>query len=292
MFFELAEYAPIGFISCDTDGTINYVNRKLLELMDSPDSAATKQVNLFELPALLQSGFSDKLRECMSADKLITYEMRYTSIWGKSNWLRVHFSPNKENGVVIGAHIVTDDITEKKRQETELLERVQSDPLTQAYNRNVLETVLLKRLDESEIKGLSGCFAILDVDDFKQINDSHGHKAGDSILRLLAVRIKKELREYDLLIRTGGDEFLIYLHNISNKENAGRTIDRIMRKSSGSYQLQDILDNEAVCITVSYSIGISMLPEDGTAVDVLMAKADKALYAVKKGGKAGYGFFS
>ncbi len=292
MFFELAEYAPIGFISCNTVGTINYVNRKLLELLGSPGPAATKQINLFELPSLQQSGFSDKLRECMSNDRLVTFEIRYTSVWGKDNWLRVHISPNKEDGVVIGAHIVTDDITEKIRQETELLERVQIDPLTKAYNRNVLETILPERLHESSADDLTGCFAILDVDDFKHINDCYGHKAGDIVLKSLASKIKEELREYDMLIRTGGDEFLIYLHDTRNKENTGKTIDRIFKVVSKEYLLQNVLDNETVCLPVSCSIGASMLPADGTAVDILMAKADKALYVVKKEGKADYGFFS
>ncbi len=292
MFFELAEYAPIGFLSCDTEGNINYVNRKLLELMDSPDSTATKRINLFELPALRQSGFSDKLRECMREDRLITHEMCYTSIWGKNNWLRVHFSPNKEHDAVIGAHIVTDDITERKHQEAELLERVQSDPLTKAYNRNVLETTLPERLNISETNGFSACVAILDFDDFKKVNDTYGHKAGDTVLRYLAMRIIKELREDDLLIRTGGDEFLFYLHNIKDQTNAAKTIERIFRKVSGEYRLDNITDREIICLDLSCSIGASMFPENGKTVDILMAKADKVLYEVKKEGKADYGFFS
>jgi diguanylate cyclase (GGDEF)-like protein len=241
-----------------------------------------------ELPPLKERGFSNKLLECMEKDREIIYEMGYESMWGKNSWLRVHYSPNKENDEVTGANIVVDDITDKKIKEDDLKEMAHRDPLTRAYNRNALESILLERINEANDNNLVSCVAIVDVDDFKNINDSYGHRIGDSVLKYLAARVKHELREQDLIIRTGGDEFLIYLHNIKNKEATVHFIKRIFKKISSGYRFVEDEASESMSLDVSCSIGCSFFPEDGKTVEELMAKADISLYKVKNCCKANY----
>jgi GGDEF domain-containing protein len=216
-----------------------------------------------ELPPLKERGFSNKLLECMEKDREIIYEMGYESMWGKNSWLRVHYSPNKENDEVTGANIVVDDITDKKIKEDDLKEMAHRDPLTRAYNRNALESILLERINEANDNNLVSCVAIVDVDDFKIINDSYGH-------------------------RIGGDEFLIYLHNIKNKEAAEHFIKRIFKKISSGYRFVEDEISESMSLDVSCSIGCSFFPEDGKTVEGLMAKADISLYKVKNCCKANY----
>lgn len=287
MFYTLAEYAPVGFLSCNTKGSITYANKRLIELMGSPSYDTTKKINLLEFTNLTECGFSQKLKECMQKGKNIEYEFAYKSLWGKFNWLRSYFTPIKENDTVIGANIVIDDITDNKTVEYDLKEKVFRDPLTRAYNRHALENKLPSRLSEVKLKGTISCIAIVDIDNFKEINDNFGHKAGDAVLKYLATRVKKELREDDLFIRTGGDEFLIYLHDIREEKNASNFIKRIFDKITGSYRLMDEND-EPYKIYVSCSIGASFFPKDGSSVETLMAKADKALYKVKNSGKSNY----
>ena len=287
MFYTLAEYAPVGFLSCNTKGTITYANKRLIELMGSPSYDTTKKINLLEFTNLTECGFSQKLKECMQNEKNIEYEFAYKSLWGKFNWLRSYFTPIKENNTVIGANIVIDDITDNKTFEYDLKEKVFRDPLTRAYNRHALENKLPSRLSEVKLKGTICCIAIVDIDNFKEINDNFGHKAGDAVLKYLATRVKKELREDDLFIRTGGDEFLIYLHDIREEKNASNFIKRIFDKITGSYRLMDEND-EPYKVYVSCSIGASFFPKDGSSVETLMAKADKALYKVKNSGKSNY----
>jgi len=287
MFYTLAEYAPVGFLSCNTKGTITYANKRLIELMGSPSYDTTKKINLLEFTNLTECGFSQKLKECMQNEKNIEYEFAYKSLWGKFNWLRSYFTPIKENNTVIGANIVIDDITDNKTFEYDLKEKVFRDPLTRAYNRHALENKLPSRLSEVKLKGTISCIAIVDIDNFKEINDNFGHKAGDAVLKYLATRVKKELREDDLFIRTGGDEFLIYLHDIREEKNASNFIKRIFDKITGSYRLMDEND-EPYKVYVSCSIGASFFPKDGSSVETLMAKADKALYKVKNSGKSNY----
>lgn len=287
-FYTLAEYAPIGFVSCNIEGEVTYANKKLLEVMDSPSYEATKKINLLKSPNFKVNNFSDKLKECMDKDRVITYDVAYKSIWGKHSWVRVHFTPNKENDLVIGANIVVDDISDKKRREDDLKEKVYRDSLTRAYNRYALETILLDRLNEAKDKQLISCVAVVDIDDFKNINDSYGHKAGDSVLKYLATRVKQELREHDLIFRIGGDEFLIYLHDIRDEKNASQFIKRISRKISGKYRLEDDINDTSYSLDVSCSIGVCFFPKHGQTVETLMAKADEVLYKVKKSGKANY----
>ena len=287
MFYTLAEFAPVGFLSCNTKGSITYANKRLIELMGSPSYETTKNINLLDFVSLRECGFSEKLEECMTHDKIIEFEFAYKSIWGKFNWLKAYFTPVKENSLVTGSNIVLDDITEKKKNEYDLKEKVFRDSLTKAYNRHALDNKLPDRLSEVKLKGMISCIAIVDIDNFKEINDNFGHKAGDGVLKYLATRVKKELREDDLFIRTGGDEFLIYLHDIREEKNASNFIKRIFDKITGSYRLMDEND-EPYKIYVSCSIGASFFPKDGSSVETLMAKADKALYKVKSSGKSNY----
>ena len=255
--------------------------------MDSPSFEVTKNLNLLDLVNLRECGFSEQLKKCMEDDTSIIFEFAYKSVWNKSSWLRAYFTPVKENDLIVGSNIVLDDITEKKRSEQELQEKVFRDPLTSAYNRRALDKQLPDKLDQLKEKGLMGCIALLDIDNFKDINDKFGHKAGDSVLMHLAARVLKALREEDLLIRTGGDEFLIYLHDIREKKNASKFIKRIFEKITGTYRMTD--DNGLpYTLDVRCSLGVSFFPADGEGVEILMSKADKSLYKVKDNGKDAY----
>ncbi len=289
-FYVLAEYAPVGFVSCNLLGEITYANKKLLEILDSPSYEATSKFNLLHLPSLKNKGFSEKLSKCMKENREIVYEMDYKSMWGKETWLKVYYSPVNERGKVIGANVLVEDITDRKFYEDELKAKAERDPLTKAYNRNALETVILKRLGESKDKSLISCIAIVDIDNFKAINDNYGHKAGDSILKHMAYRVKRELRGKDVLIRTGGDEFLVYLHDIKNKENASKFIKRIFDKISSDYRITDNNDR-AFTLYVGCSIGVSFFPKDGLVIAELVSRADAALYKVKNSGKANFSLY-
>lgn len=287
-FFTLAEYAPVGFVTCDRNGVISYANKKLLEILDSPAYEATTKINLLTYPNLIKSGFSDKLADCLKNDRLLQHEMHYLSLWGKELWLKIFFTPIKENGEIIGANIVIDDISDKKASEDLLKERAVKDALTRTYNRNAMDTILTDYLFEAKVKQLISCALMVDIDNFKYINDNYGHKAGDIILQYLATRIKLETKEHDLIIRTGGDEFLVYLHDIKDEENANIIIQRILTKISGEYHVLDNVRGINHNIPIQVSVGAAFYPRHGVTAEDLMARADDAMYVVKKTGKAGF----
>ncbi|HCU08209.1 MAG TPA: NAD(P)H-hydrate epimerase, partial [Clostridiales bacterium] len=283
--YSLAESAPVGFISCDVNGAITYANRKLLEILDSPSLEATRQINLLKFPLLQDAGFTDRLKECMEKDRIVKHEMGYRSKWGRESWLVVHMTPTKEEGQLSGASIVLDDVTETKKIQDDLKEKVYLDSLTLAYNRRVLDTLLQERLETLAGEGKVGCIGVLDVDDFKRINDHYGHKAGDGVLKYLAMRARKALREQDLVIRTGGDEFLVYLHDVGSEEGAHHAMERVLQKINGRYRLDDGKGKKLLNLNVTSSMGIAFFPKDGHTVEELMAQADVTLYQIKNGVK-------
>ena len=287
-FYMLAEHAPVGFISCNIEGEVMYANKKILDILGSESYEETKNINLLNFQPLIERGFSDKLKESINKDREISFEMGYRSIWGKNSWLRIHMKPNKDYGKIIGVNIVVDDITEKKEKEEVLKTKANRDPLTRAFNRNALDDILPDKLNESNDRNLKSCIAVVDIDDFKKINDTYGHRVGDQVLKYFSMRIKKELREEDLLIRTGGDEFLIYLHDIKNEKNASYFIKRLFEKCSSEYRIEDEIKDKNIKLDVTCSMGVSFYPRDGQTVEELMAKSDQILYKVKDKGKADY----
>ena len=202
--------------------------------------------------------------------------------------MKVSFTPYSENGKVVGANILVIDVTEDKETEELLKEMAQRDSLTRAYNRHVLETIIPDRLEVTKDNDRISCIVVMDVDDFKDINDQYGHRDGDKVLQYLAMRVKQELREEDLIVRTGGDEFLLYLHDIRDEDNAKIFVDRIYKKITGSYRLKDDFNEDPQNLEVSLSIGVAFYPKDGDDIFQLMSKADQALYRVKRSGKSDY----
>ncbi len=168
---------------------------------------------------------------------------------------------------------------EKLRSELELMSRlVREDQLTGALNRRGLDEALAREVARAERAGASLCVAMIDIDDFKNINDSFGHQVGDIVLVHLVSLIRETIRNNDLIGRYGGDEFLLLLPELQMEE-ASAVMDRLRREvaakplSWGNHRL-----------VVSFSIGVAarVSGEEGIA---LVQRADQALYAVKRVGK-------
>ncbi len=168
------------------------------------------------------------------------------------------------------------DIDEEKREEQKLVTAAKMDKMTMVYNRETTMDTIRKILSDEPDK--NHVLFMIDVDNFKNLNDTRGHQAGDEFLIDLAAEIKSSFRETDVVGRIGGDEFFALMRNVP-----GDSI--TLRKA------QELLDTiQEVCedyegLNLSSSIGISMYPQDGTTLDELYAQADAALYEAKRKGK-------
>ena len=181
---------------------------------------------------------------------------------------------------VIG-HIV--DIHEDKLKEIELKLRADHDGLTGLMNKQATETLIKSTLEQYEADPeLVGALMILDTDNFKNINDTYGHSTGDRVLARIGDVIRNNFKGMDVTGRIGGDEFMVFMHNIRIPVNAESLADKVQTLVRHSFENEDFGKD------VSMSIGISVAPDHGTDFQTLYEKADKALYYAKTHGKAAH----
>jgi len=208
-------------------------------------------------------------------------EYRMISRTGDEVWIR-------EEEVVVGrdeagrpklVQGVIIDITERKRLEEELAHRAAHDPLTSLPNRTVFRERLVAALARpGAVSGVAVLF--IDVDDFKLINDTMGHAAGDELLIAVARRLELAIRQGDVAARAGGDEFTILVDGLAHEDDATRLADRIAGLLARPVAVQG---RE---MTIAVSIGIAVFEDPASGPDELLAQADAALYEAKARGKA------
>ncbi|MCP5268518.1 MAG: diguanylate cyclase [Zoogloeaceae bacterium] len=198
---------------------------------------------------------------------------------GKPYWMNVSGNPRFDDaGNFVGYHGVASDITLRIESEERYRHLAYHDPLTQLPNRRLLTDRLEQSIREAVRYHGKIALLLLDLDGFKQINDQHGHAAGDLVLAVVAERLREVVREADTVARMGGDEFVVLLPNISEIEGAINVAGKIHGKIR-----QPIIDGEHR-YQVGTSIGISLYPVHGQTPDELLQHADHAMYHGKSRG--------
>lgn len=174
-----------------------------------------------------------------------------------------------------------------ERSESQLEHLVHYDPLTHLPNRRLLQSLLAHAIDRAKRDGRIGALLLLDLDRFKDINDSLGHRAGDRLLQLVASRFRPCLGSSDILARLGGDEFGILLENLAELEDAATVARSLIGAMADPFPLNDGQD-----VFISTSIGISIFPDDGDGSDCIIRNADAALYGAKRGDRGTFRFYT
>jgi diguanylate cyclase (GGDEF)-like protein/PAS domain S-box-containing protein len=189
-------------------------------------------------------------------------------------------------GNAMGLRGVMRDITRRKEFENSLKYLAHHDTLTDLPNRILFNDRLNQSLALANRSFFLVAVLFLDLDNFKQINDTLGHDVGDLLLREVAARLLKKIRSIDTVARFGGDEFIFLLPEIKNVSDAKRIVRRVHESFSDDF----ILRGNTVHVTAS--IGISFYPVDGSDGESLLKQADVALYRCKEGGKNGFRFYN
>ncbi|TPQ28657.1 EAL domain-containing protein [Methylomonas koyamae] len=201
------------------------------------------------------------------------------------HWVTVNSIYNETGGVHRRVALIT-DITERKKSEQLIWRQANFDPLTSLPNRNMF----LDRLDREIKKALRHsqkvALMFLDLDRFKDVNDSLGHFMGDVLLKEAAHRLSESVRDSDSIARLGGDEFTIILGELEHTESVDRIADSILQRLAQPFSL----GNEIAYI--SASIGIAVFPDDGNDSEALLKNADQAMYAAKNQGRDRYQYFT
>ena len=178
------------------------------------------------------------------------------------------------------------DITERKRMEEQIKHLAQHDMLTGLPNRNLLQDRYQQSCRRAEREQRQFAILMMDLDGFKAVNDTLGHDRGDELLQEVAKRLEQCIRKTDTLCRLGGDEFIMLLGELRQREDAMRVAELVLRTLSQPFTLEP----EGVA-QIGISIGISLYPADGATLETLMKSADIAMYRAKENGRNRYEFF-
>ncbi len=197
------------------------------------------------------------------------------------------------DGKLQGSVITLQDITRRKQQERDIKFLAYHDALTGLLNRKSfysrLEDELVRSFrptaEERRLRGEKWALLFLDLDNFKNVNDSLGHEVGDQLLKSVAFRIRESVRKCDYIFRLGGDEFTIILHHLATDTDVAKVAQKIRKDVAKPYSIQ----NHTLYATAS--VGIGFYPQDGDNVETLVKNAETAMYVAKNEGE-GYRFFS
>jgi len=197
-----------------------------------------------------------------------------------------HSLPQLQNNLLIGRVWCLRDVTEEKKIEQLIHHQAYHDVLTGLPNRNFLLEKIDSIIKENPDPDKKLAIIFIDLDNFKKVNDTDGHEAGDELLRIATKRMRNCVRESDILARLGGDEFLILIESIISQSGLERMCINILESLARPF----LLNNRNHFI--SCSMGISVYPRDDVIPDGLIGKADMAMYRAKKLGKNNFQFYS
>jgi diguanylate cyclase (GGDEF)-like protein/PAS domain S-box-containing protein len=282
----VVEQSPVSVIITDSSGHVEYVNPAFCEISGySAPEIFGKNVNLLKSGVHPQE-YYENLWETIRGGQTWNGELCSRGKYGDIFWELSTITPVKcSEGRLLFYVAVKENITDKKLREEKIRHMAMHDILTGLPNRFLMRDRLETVLERVHRYGEMAAVLFIDLDGFKNVNDTYGHKAGDDVLKETARRILTSIRTADTACRIGGDEFLVILSRIENREKAGAVSRRIIEMVSRPYGACG--DRQIL----GASIGISIIPDDGVNIDELVSKADTAMYEVKNGGKNGFAYF-
>lgn len=190
-----------------------------------------------------------------------------------------------EDGSVHSRIGLFSDVTEKRRQEASIWRQANYDSLTKLPNRLMFHHSLEQEILHSRRANRIFALLFLDLDFFKDVNDTYGHDEGDELLKIMANRLKSAVRKSDLVARLGGDEFTIILRNIDSVKSIAAISEKIVQSVAQPYKLK------SNTVSVSASVGIAVFTFDGDGSEQLLKNSDLAMYAAKEKGRNQFSMF-
>ena len=274
-----------GLCLYDADNRLQIFNRRFCEIFRLPSARVTAGMPLRDIIALSVAvgNFAEHAEQRLAeVEARVTRAETVTSIidLADDRVIAVAHAPLHEGGWVE----TYEDVTERLQSEAKIVYMARHDALTNLPNR----VLFAERVDQalgSSGRGETFALLCLDLDHFKQVNDTLGHPFGDSLLRAVATRLSACIREIDTVARLGGDEFAIVQIGLHSPEDATILARRIVDTMKLPF------DIEGHRVTIGVSIGISLAPSDGTSYGKLLKNADVALYKAKADGRDTWRFF-
>ena len=289
---QILDTSSVGIFLVDRQGYITMANQRMAEMFATPleHLIGNEYVNLIH-PSERELGRHKMLALLNSKVSSVEVDRLYcradqSEFWGNLTGRRFHDPRGEELGL-IGVIV---DITERKQAETKIQELAFYDQLTNLPNR----TLLFERLRQAMVSGVRsgnfGALLLVDLDNFKTLNDTHGHDMGDQLLKQVAQRLVQCVRAEDTVARLGGDEFVVMLSNLSPME-----VDAIAQVEAIGEKVLNVLNQPydlkgTTCLS-SPSIGTTLFRGQLTAIEDLLKQADLAMYRAKDAGRNALRFF-
>lgn len=262
-----------GLLVTDADARLAYVNARLSQMLRMPAESILGR----RLPELVPETERPRMHACEAeqASKLrIECETTLADVAGAPVHVLLTRVPRNRDGRSAGEIIVVTDLTARKQMEAVLEHRALHDPLTELPNRRLFHARLEEAFASHRRQPSSLALLVLDLDRFKEVNDSLGHLAGDQLLNEVARRWQRVLRTNDTLARLGGDEFALILSG--HPADANAIAERLVRVTEDPFEL------EKRRVTVGVSVGVAIGGADVADEDELLRRADVAMYAAKQ----------
>ncbi|MBO9609485.1 MAG: diguanylate cyclase [Paenibacillaceae bacterium] len=275
-----------SFYILDIRGRLHYASQPFRKAPSAISSLTLKKMLRF-IDASDRLTVQQAFRAAIRSRQSVSLEFRGNPEENQHRWYDANIIPvPDEHGEIALVVATAKDITERKRNELDLSHRAFHDALTGLPNRVLFQEHLAQALAHVRRSRQMLAVLYLDIDDFKLINDSMGHHAGDTYLRIMAERIRGCLRQSDSFARMGGDEFTILLSTVDSLESVVLVVKRIFQ----ALQVPWKFENQEFVSTIS--MGISLYPINSDDAATLLKQSDIALYQVKQKGRNGFKFYA
>ena len=280
------EQAPNSIFIAGADGNIEYVNPAFTATTGySPEEAIGRNPRLLSAGATPASMYADLWAHLTSGRPWRGEFVNRRKGGGEYNESAIISPLHDEQGRITHYLAVQEDVTERRRDEERIRKLINFDALTGLPNRTMFASRFSQALALTQRSGHQLALLYLDLDHFKNVNDSLGHQVGDGLLIEIAHRLQSVVRDEDTVSRQGGDEFVIVLP-LTDAQQAAHVADELQA------QVRRICKLEHHELVVTSSIGIAMYPEDGGDFETLAQRADAAMFRAKESGRDTYRFFS
>lgn len=281
LFDTMLSSSPDLSYILDLEGKFLYVNSAMSELFQK-DAIELIGETIYNLAMPSKADIVAHIEHIIQTGEQCSGEILFKDANNKVCFFEYIYVPVfDKKGRVEAIACASRDISEKKLAEETIWQNANYDPLTELNNRRLFREKLDQALKHSKRTGENFSLLFIDLDGFKEVNDTFGHQIGDILLKKTAKRIKNCMRETDIISRIGGDEFTVILDDAGDTEQVLSITKNVLDQLSKPFTI----DKQQV--NISASIGIAISPEDGITPDDLIKNADKAMYfAKKKGGNA------
>jgi diguanylate cyclase (GGDEF)-like protein len=277
---------PHGLCMFGSDGRLAVINARFREMIRLPEDVVRRDDKATDIiAACVSAGTISAASGKLIVSEIDSSQAGYVTTadpdTASARAMSWTFQPMAGGGTVL----LVEDITERRNAEARISHLARYDELTALPNRVNFRDEMERLLAISHSAARLSALLFIDLDQFKQVNDTLGHPCGDELLCAVADRLREMLRPEDFVARFGGDEFVVFQQNIKSEEDAAHLARRIVDRLSERYEIDNHL------VEIGASVGIAMTQPPGISADTLMKNADMALYRAKADGRGTYCFF-